>query len=181
MSFEESLQFGQLAESRIGRWLRSRGSSVLPIYEKEIDDSKGPRLFTSDSELVAPDMLVFPAVEFIEAKHKTVFTWHRNSRPPRWVTGIDSHHYTQYLAVQKLLDKRIWLFFLHEESKPDERDIRQGSPPECPTGLYAGSLDYLSKHENHRHDGWGPHGMVYWAESTLRLLATLEDLERAGA
>jgi hypothetical protein len=46
----------------------------------------------------------------------------------------------------------------------------------CPVGLFGNKLAYLKQHENHRHDNWGNHGMVYWARGHLRLLATLDEL-----
>lgn len=108
--FAENLEFGQTGESVIARWLRSRGSSVLPAYEKELDTGKGPRLFTPIEQVVTPDLFVFPAMEFIEAKHKTVFSWYRKTQ--KWCTGIDRHHYREYKKTQKVTGRKVWLFFL---------------------------------------------------------------------
>jgi hypothetical protein len=173
MPFDERLRQGQIGESIIARWCRSRGNSVLPVYEKEIDTGKGPRFFASD-QFAAPDMFVFPAMHWIEAKHKTVFTWHRASR--RWCTGIDLHHYKDYLQVGEISQRPVWLLFLHRSDKPDARDIAGGCPPACPVGLFGGSLACLKWNENHRHENWGRHGMVYWAEDSLQRLATLDEL-----
>ena len=45
MNFSDTLKQGQLGESLIAKWLRRQGWSILPAYEKEIDNGKGPRLF----------------------------------------------------------------------------------------------------------------------------------------
>jgi len=146
---------------------------VLPIYDIEYDTGKGPRIFGSDGGLVAPDLLVINhnGVLWIEAKHKTVFTWHRNTK--RWTTGIDRNHYEQYLKVQDAIGWPVWLLFLHRCSTPDVRD-RRYCPEKCPTGLFGQQLSILKKKENHRHGNWGPSGMVYWWHESLRELASIE-------
>lgn len=179
MAFAEKLATGQLGESIIAKWCMSRGNSVLPVYEKEIDTGKGPRFFTPEGQFVAPDMFVIPSMHWVEAKHKTVFSWHRITAC--WCTGIDLNHYAGYQRVQETSNRPVWLLFLHRSSTPDQRDIRGGCPSTCPTGLFGGSLDFLVRHENHRHSGWGRHGMVYWAVDDLKLLATLDELEFAVA
>lgn len=173
-AFDRTLAYGQIGESVIANWLKSRGNSILPIYEKELDTGKGPRFFTPEGQIVAPDMFIIPMMVWGEAKHKTVFTWHRKTA--RWVTGIDLHHYSEYKRVQDISGRSVWLLFLHRSSKPHARDIEQGCPPECPVGLFGEDLRHLADNENHRHDGWGRHGMVYWAAETLRLLAAIDDL-----
>jgi len=171
------LSFGKVGESKIGMFLRARGNTVLPVYEKLDDDKIGPRLFAPDEKLIAPDMLVWKGLtlSWIEAKHKTVFSWHRITR--QWVTGIDLRHYKDYLKIAHSQEKwPVWLLFLHESSEPDEID-KPYCPHECPTGLFGGNLLVLEKNENHRHSNWGPSGMVYWAERTLIKIATLEQIE----
>lgn len=176
-AFEQSTEFrfGKLGESVIARWLIGRGNCILPVYEKQIDEGKGPQFFTPQGEFVAPDMFVFPAMVWLEAKHKSICTWHRNTQ--RWTTGIDLNHYEAYKRTQELSHRRVWLLFLHRSSVPDSQDIEVGCPSECPTGLFCGNLDYLAKNENHRHSNWGRHGMVYWDLDKLTKLAELGDLE----
>lgn len=174
-SFSEQLAFGQIAESQIAQWLRRvHGCAILPVYEKEIATGKGPRFFAPDTEIVAPDMLVLKhdKVFWVEAKHKGVFSWHRLSG--RWVTGIDLHHYQQYLALAEGYPYPVWLLFLHERDSAVER--RPHEPWPCPTGLYGGELRALAARENHRSDEWGRHGMVYWAHDQLRQYATLAEI-----
>lgn len=176
--FSENLAFGQVGESAIARWCKSRGHCVLPVYEKEIDSGKGPRLFAPSGQIVAPDMMVIPQfgdVVWIEAKHKTVFSWHRISR--RWVTGIDLHHYQQYQEVEHRSARRVWMFFLHRSDTPAEIDISHGCPPQCPVGLFVQSLRRLMLSENHRSQRHGRSGMVYWAVESLKLQATLDEVE----
>ena len=103
----------------------------------------------------------------IEAKHKTVFSWHRKTS--RWVTGIDMHQYSQYQQVAKVHPIPLWLLFLHQQSVSD-------GPGPCPTGLYGQRIDLLKGCENHRHENWGKSGMVYWGESSLKKMAELRDM-----
>lgn len=171
--FQQSLAAGQMGESRIARWLNRRGWAVLPVYEKEIHTGKGPRLFAPDGQLIALDMLAFhPGRQkalWIEAKHKTVFSWYRAKE--RWVTGIDMRHYRDYLRVADLSPWPVWLLFLHAEAYGPRAE-----PYPCPTGLFGQTLDYLRVHESHRHKNWGHSGMVYWAYESLKQLATLSEV-----
>jgi hypothetical protein len=177
-TFAAKLATGQLGESLIARWCMSRGNCLIPVYEKEIDTGKGPRFFSPEGQFVAPDMFLLPAMMFIEAKHKTVFTWHRLTS--RWCTGIDLNHYEGYKKVQDISGRPVWLLFLHRSSTPDPRDIAGGCPPRCPVGLFGEDLRYLADNENHRHDNWGRHGMVYWAADQLRLIAPIDEISEAA-
>lgn len=176
-NFAGALAFGKIGEGHIATWLRAACKyNVLPVYEKEIHEGKGPVLFPSNSDpLIAPDLFVFRSVgkeaekvRWIEAKTKSAFSWHRITS--RWVTGIDVHHYEHYRQVANLYPWQVWLLFLHLNGQAKD------SPSGCPTGLFGGELVYLSEHENHRHDNWGKSGMVYWAHDQLRKLATLEEV-----
>lgn len=183
--FAQNLATGRVGESCIAEYLKGRGHHILPVYEKEISEGKGPQFYSADGEFPAPDMFVFPMMEWVEAKHKSVFSWYRIGE--RWVTGIDLHHYLAYLRTQELSKRRVWLFFLHRSNQPDPRDLDHGCPPECPTGLFIGSLDFLSKvgvdgkpfNESHRSKNHGRHGMVYWADTTLKKVAEISELDVA--
>jgi len=182
MSFAEKLAFGKVAEGFIANWLMARGNSVLPVYEIEKSTGKGPQLFGLDASLVAPDMVAFTenGVVWIEAKHKSVFTWHRNTQ--QWTTGIDLRHYGDYLKVAKTTRLPVWLMFFHNRAEPSDSDRRMGCPESCPTGLFGGDIFDLVPRENHRSPalndnregikGHGNSGMVYWAASTLKQLAS---------
>ncbi len=164
MSFTGSLREGIVGESKIANWLKSRGFSVLPVYEVALETGKGPRLFTAAEQLIAPDMLAYKGGKcyWIEAKHKTAFSWHRLTE--RWVTGIDLKHYADYCKIDDSSPWPVWLMFLHKGGQAKD------SPP-SPAGLYGNSLAYLRQNENHRHMNWGKHGMVYWAEDSLKLIS----------
>jgi hypothetical protein len=177
--FARNLDRGQVGESLIASWIISRGKQVLPIYEKELHTGKGPRFFTDHGQVVAPDMFVFPSMCWVEAKHKTVFTWHRISR--QWVTGIDLRHYAEYQRCEEISGRPVWLMFLHRVATPDARDVAHGCPATCPVGLFTNRLSMLMKTESHRHANWGRFGMVYWPVSALRLVASLEDVEGDAA
>lgn len=186
MSFAANLATGKVAEGLIAKWLMARGHAVLPVYEIEKSVGKGPQLFSRDAEHVAPDMVTFTdkGVMWVEAKHKSVFTWHRNTR--QWTTGIDLRHYGDYMHVAKQTKLPVWLMFFHRESTPDARDVGHGCPDECPTGLFGGDLFALLLRENHRSPaldvardgciGHGRSGMVYWAHKDLKMLASRESV-----
>lgn len=172
MSFAESLERGHAGESAIAEWLKQRGYTILPVYEKIFDTGKGPQLYTPDCDLVAPDLLVYRGdrVLWVEAKRKTAFTWHRLTE--RWTTGIDLRHYTDYCRVADCAPWPVWLLFLHEGGQAKD------SPPDSPAGLFGNTLDHLRQHENHRHENWGSGGMVYWGIDELKKMAELSEVLR---
>ena len=171
MSFQESLKYGRVGESKIARFFARRGWSVLPVYEVEQGTGKGPRLYTASGQLIAPDMIVFNSkkVYWIEAKHKSAFAWNRTRE--EWVTGIDLVHYQDYCEVARRSPFPIWLLFLQEGGQAKD------SPPGSNSGLYGNSLKFLQEHESHRHPGWGKGGMVYWCEDSFFKIAELDELE----
>lgn len=173
-NFQQTLAMGQIGESAISLWLRSRGNWVLPVYEKEIDEYKGPRLFLPQGELIAPDLLVInhATCYWVEAKHKTAFSWYRVGQC--WVTGIDIVHYTDYLRVNDESPYPVWLLFFHRGGQAKD------SPDQSPSGLFGGSISRLRHCENHRSDRFGKGGMVYWKHRSLTLLATLQELRRTA-
>ena len=173
--FERKLKFGKIGESIIGSYFRNKGFIVLPIYEKEISEGKGPALYFPKEEIIATDMFVFRRndIRWIEAKHKSVFTWHRNSET--WTTGIDMHHYEQYRKIDKQTPWPVGLVFHHEggysETNPPDK--------ESPSGIHGNSLEFLSEDENIHHT-WGKYGkggMIYWAIDKLKLMATKDQLK----
>lgn len=155
-----------------------RGYAVLPVYEKEQGDFKGPVLFTaSKSQKVAPDMLVFKKNKtiWIEAKHKSAFAWHRLSK--QWTTGIDKHHFNDYLSIAELSDIPVWLLFLHQNGTA--KDTPNGFV--SPTGLFGGDIFYLKNNIDHEHANWGKHGMIYWSHNVLKKIAPLDDVIERSA
>lgn len=164
-NFEYQLSIGKIGESYIAKWLQEKGCNILPVYEKEIKEGKGPTLFKADeTKVICPDMLCFKkdSIFWVEAKHKTAFSWHRKTK--RWVTGIDLNHYESYLEIaNNLVGWPVVLMFLHKDGIA--KDTPEGMT--SPTGLYGGDIKYLSENENHRHVNWGRHGMVYWNVDTL--------------
>lgn len=155
-NFKESLKVGQVGESEIAQFLKSRGNNILPIYEKAEGEFKGPALFAADGrEIIAPDMLCINTknITWIEAKAKGAWSWNRILQV--WNTGIDLHHYYQYQEVEKLSEWPVWLFFLQKGGQAKD------SPPNSPTGLYARPLADLVKLGRFHKNG-GKKGMVYW-------------------
>lgn len=177
-AFQRNLAFGHIAESAIARWLRNRGRLVLPVYDIEYETGKGQRVFAAGAaQFCAPDLMVFGGrepVQWIEAKHKTVFTWYRKKQ--QWQTGIDLNHWRDYLAVRAQTGVPVWILFLHRISKPDRRDIIAGCPDECPVGLFGQEirrLEHTFDHTDWRH---GRHGMVYWNHASLTQYANLGEV-----
>lgn len=176
--FQSAYAFGHIAETQIAAWLMQRGWAILPAYEKEIDTGKGPQLFTEHQQLIVPDLLAIKgnSVKWIEAKHKTRFSWY--GKKQRWETGIDAHHFEHYQQVAEIAPWPIYLLFLHRSSQADQRDVeRWDCPCECPTGLFFGEITALAKTKRFGKE-WGYHGMVYWGigDTELRRAATLNEV-----
>jgi hypothetical protein len=171
--FESSNEYqqGLAGETAISRWLRKRGNYVLPIYEKIIDDGKGPRLFAPDGALVAPDVLIFKGANilWVEAKHKSGFSWNRVRQ--ELVTGIDLRHYLQYLKIVDNLSVPLWLFFLHSGAPTKDCPFEN-----TPSGLFAEDINNLRHNESHRSEKWGRTGMVYWSIKSLKKLAEYKEV-----
>lgn len=179
--FGEWLASGQIGESQIARWLRRRGWHVLPAYEKEIANGKGPRLFMASggayAELVTPDLLAMKSGAFlwVEAKHKTAFTWY--GRTGTFQTGVDARHFRDYVEVQQQTGVDVWLMFLHSDSRTRAEDVaRWGAPLRCPVGLFGNTLGALAADVDHKSDRYGHGGMLYWRADQLRLVAPLEEV-----
>jgi len=174
MGFKESLIIGKTGESKIAKWIISDGGQVLPVYEIAENQYKGPALYCEGTTLVAPDILMFKKGElrWVEVKTKSSFSWHRKTE--RFVTGIDLHHYADYLKVKDVTNTQLWLLFLQglgiAKDTPDDKM--------APTGLFGGEISDLKQNENHRHDNWGKHGMVYWAVDKLLKISNYEDIDR---
>lgn len=173
--FEEALQYGKQGESAVTRWLvHAVGASVLPVYDIQNQEAyKGPRLLTPDRDLILPDMLVFRRgrVDWIEVKHKSVFTWHRLTRT--WTTGIDKRHHEHYLEVQRRHGINVWLLFLHDKEDPDPGDVPYCRGEKSPTGLFC---CWAGSEPHHSHANWGRTGMVYWEHGRLTRMAALDEV-----
>lgn len=171
--FDKLLSVGKAGESKIAMWLRSRGSTVLPVYEKLIEEGKGPTLFLPNNRnLICPDLLTWQGnkVVWIEAKHKEGFSWHRNSS--RWTTGIDLRLYHHYLEMAELTPFPVWVLFLH----------RGGSAKDNPTaispsGLFGNDISILKDKVSHVHPNFGRSGGAFWAMENLIKLDTLEAVD----
>lgn len=175
-SFQENLAQGQLGESVISKWLQGRDHLVFPAYQIEHHTGKGPQMFAASGDLVLPDLLAFRGqkIQWVEAKHKTCFTWHRISS--RWVTGIDLRHYGEYQEVALRTALPVWLMFWHPKAEPNQRDLEHSCPSACPVGLFGNDLSILTQRENHRSDKWGRSGMVYWAHESLKKIASVGEV-----
>lgn len=167
VSFSERLQTGLLGEGEIARWFNDKGYAVLPAYEVEMNNGKGPRIFTAEGSLISPDLLVFNSrkVFWIEAKTKSAFTWHRASQT--WQTGIDRKHWSHYLQVAQRTPWPVWILFLHRPGSI-AKDTPEGMTSPC--GLFGNTIEKLNANIHHEHENHGPSGMVYWTIGALRKL-----------
>jgi hypothetical protein len=173
--FQRNLAFGQIAETDIAKWLIRRGVVVLPIYDVEYETGKGPRVFSCAGNLAAPDLLVWckQGIRWIEAKHKTTFTWYRKTR--EWQTGIDLPHWQDYCRCQDNTNVETWLLFLHRSAEPASQD-RGHCQGQCPIGLFGNKIAELRNPEP-RSDARGSYrGMVYWPKSRLKKIAPLNEV-----
>lgn len=176
--FDQNYKFGKIGESLIAKYFRNIGYTVLPIYEKEISEGKGPTLFFPDREVIGSDMMVFKekTIFWVEVKHKTAFSWHRITS--KWVTGIDIKYYEDYKEIMKRTAWPVWLIFYQEGGHAKD------SPETSPAGIFGNDLNFLKDNENHF---WPPNwkelpkdskrGMVYWAIDKLQLIVTKEELQ----
>tara|TARA_Y100001937_G_C7123804_1_gene333902 strand:- start:1543 stop:2142 length:600 start_codon:yes stop_codon:yes gene_type:complete len=178
--FKRNLEKGLLGESMIAKWLTFRNGVVLPAYQQEINTGKGPRVYTKDGKLVAPDMVYMhreKGTVWVEAKQKSRFSWYRKKK--RWETGIDAHHWSHYQEVSKLSDAPLWLLFLHTVKDPWNHDIPYLPSTEsfCPVGLFG--ISAIKAAKIYRYAPQHAKGMVYWGHEDLSLLASLEEVQEA--
>ena len=174
--FEDLAEYkqGKIGESLIAGWMRSRGNVVLPIYEKEISEGKGPTLFfPSGEEVIGTDLLCMKGdrVIWVEAKHKTAFSWYRIKEV--WNTGIDIRHYEDYVKIANYTNYPVWLMFLHKGGQAKD------SPP-SPSGLFGNNIKRLTDNECHRDYRASKSGMVYWNKDDLIQLATLDEVYKSN-
>lgn len=167
-TFRESLDRGLAGESRIARFLVSRGNAVLPIEVPE-SPHKGPRIWTAGGRVVSPDMLVFNRAKnttlWVEAKTKSAFTWHHKRQ--KFQTGINRHHYNEYLRVREESGWEVWLLFLHEKGHL-AKDTPDGMV--SPHGLFCGEVSNLQSRVDHVDLVHGTE-LVFWNHEALTHLA----------
>jgi len=179
VSFAANLKQGKAGESAIARWLIRRGASVLPVYEKIIDEGKGPQVFQAGRSVIAPDLCVFTkaGVCWVEAKHKDAFTLWRNGGNV-FETGIDRRHWRDYCTIRDSIGLPVWLLFLHRGRQAKD------SPP-SPAGLYGAEIQNLRANVSHESGLWGLSGMIYWTRAIdggpLRLLASYDEVVIANS
>lgn len=173
VSFATQLSTGLIGESHVARWLNRGGWHVLPAYEKELNSGKGPRFYTATrGPLVTPDMLIIrdTDIRWVECKAKNAFAWHRNSEA--WTTGIDHHHWEQYLLVRETVPFPLWLFFIQKRGVA--KDTPEGMV--SPSGLFGQEILILKDCVDHEWFWPGGKGMVYWKIDSLKKLAELDNV-----
>ena len=175
--FDKWREVGLAGESLIAKWLMVSGWQILPIYEKIIGDYKGPTLYTIGKRIIAPDLLCFNSkrgvIRWIEAKHKTAFSWYRKSRV--WTTGIDSYLFDEYLEIRESIGLPLFLMFLHKGGHAKD------SPETSPAGLFGGEILELRNCVNHCYgedmpNNYGRGGMTYWDKDSLIRYTSYENV-----
>lgn len=174
MLFKESLAVGRAGESEVSRFIISHGYRILPAYEIEGGEGKGPRLYRAQGNLVAPDLLGFrPQASqpnrlcWFEVKTKSVWTWHENGQQCQ--DGIDRKHWEDYKQVQDDLKWPVWVLFLHRTAAVQDNAPDWVVPPA--SGLYGSTVNRMRVTLDHPSDRYGTSGMVYWNSKDLRLLS----------
>lgn len=176
--FKDSLYFGKIGEDQISMIFRERGWGVIPVYEKTMDDGKGPRVFLKKGEesLIAPDMQVFKDkwVLWVEVKRKSSFSW--STRDLVWRTGIDKRHFDDYIEVNQKTPWKVHLFFIHDSEYCSNAPRGKKSP----TGIFYNSIDYLKDNisfasKSPKTLDYGKTGMVYWDVSNLKRLSPIKE------
>jgi len=154
---------------------------VFPAYEIVEPEYKGPRIFSVEGDLVAPDLFLFNRERafFAEVKSKAAFTWHRLTRS--YQDGIDRRHWMDYLKLRHRMPWPLWLLFLHAPGG-EAKDNPKGMIP--PSGLFGGEVLPLARCIDHESDRWGSGGMVYWRCEDLMIagkpFATYEEVCEGG-
>lgn len=177
--FQKALAFGQIGAQKIAAWLERHRYAVVGTGKQNDERYKGPQITSAEADMVAPDLLAIRGddTKWIEAKHKSVFSWYRIGRC--WVTGIDQRHWDHYQKVAARCPWPLWILFLHRIAKPSQSDLNHGCPMNCPTGLFGQETKRLQQTINHTSDRWAK-GMVYWRSDKLVRLATLEEMSDAS-
>jgi hypothetical protein len=173
--FEDNLAYGHEGETITSRWLVRRGNLIVPAFDIKCSDGRGPRVLGIQS-MISPDILVFGAKQnlWVEVKRKSVFSWYRATG--KWVTGIDIPYWDAYKEISERTKMPLWIMFLQCDSMPSDGDQAQRCPSRCPTGLFGQSADLLKSSASHTSTRWGKSGMIYWAHSSFKHLATLSDM-----
>ena len=180
---------GTIGESITARWLRSRGYTVIPAYEKQVSDWKGPRVYLPEGQLVAPDLFALITRHdqtyafWGEVKTKERFTWRFTEGV--WQTGLDCKYFEEYKELWEVHKLPVYIFFYHRRTDTDVRDVQRGAPDTCPAGLFVQRLDTLlalaqrggRRGHTDQHTGkYTP--MVYWYIHHLQQYATLEQISQ---
>ena len=170
MIFNDSLKFGLGGERIVAEIMRARGWTVVQVGGQH-GEYKGPRIeLPLGLELVSPDLIVIKngIVRWIEVKRKTQFSYHRNSEAI--TTGIDLHHWNEYLQNDTYGSFPMWLFFVHEFSSV--AGVPAGTITETPkAGVYLQSVSWLSKNSSHTSMKFGGHGGIFWDIKALKCIS----------
>lgn len=155
-TFEEKLERGLRDEWLLCQWLRAKGYSIVPI-SKGAYDKHGPRLYTPQTDIIVPDMIVLEKdnVFLAESKGKDVFTWYRKTS--QWQTGIDIRFFEHYQKAKEVSQWPIKIFFVHRLELLEGKGLQTEAPGPSPTGLFMAPLSVLETSVDHSH-----FGMHYW-------------------
>jgi hypothetical protein len=163
IEFELRLAQGAQWEQAVSDWLRKpgHGISVLELF-KYRHNGQPPVFISIGDRIITPDMQVIGGGSsiYLEVKSKRRFA--KNPYTMKSMTGIDLHHWKDYIRVQQESGIKVLIVFVHEETKEvraDFVDVLDRHPekdevPKCRTGRG---------------------GMVFWPHDAPQLIGRINE------
>lgn len=170
--FQSQILYGKEAEMVFQEIFRYNGYSIMPVYEKVLQDYKGPRVSLAFRDVIAPDLFVFgngQEPHWVEVKRKESATWYYKGG--YWCVGIDKRLWNDYVVVDCESPFRVWLMFMLEGG------ISKDAPPNMssPEGFFGAPLEHLLKRLSH-----DPHEISYFPVMELERYASMLDVSRGN-
>jgi hypothetical protein len=120
--FRTAVENSRKIERQIARWIMSRGSHVLGVYDYSgANDDKAPKLeiVPPEGSLVLPDLLAARGGRsiWIEVKWKSHANWRRNEH--EYQTGFNARLWNHYRRVQDRSGLPVYILFAHRGNDPE--------------------------------------------------------------
>jgi hypothetical protein len=192
--FQEKLEKGQQGEQwTLNYTCRTLHYVNVPLSKIKEKDS-GPRIYIPDTDglkpflVPVPDTLcmfrydwrhkeqpILPSEFWLESKRKSKCSFYRINKA--WQSGIDAWCRKNYLHVEKVTGKPVWIFHLIFPTS-EEAMNHQGVPPQnrpAPEGLYAHPVSLPLAYDPSPYPR-----MVYWKIEDMLRLASVEEVLAAS-
>jgi hypothetical protein len=174
MIFNDALKFGLGGERIVAEMFKAKGWVVVQVGGQH-GAYQGPRIeLPLGLVQVCPDLIVMNGAKalWIEVKRKSQFAYHRNSKT--FVTGVDLHHWKEYLANDLYGSFPMWLFFVHETSSVHSLPFGESAVRPRP-GLYFERVRWMESHKHHEYhnhgaNNFGNHGGIFWDVTKLKFV-----------